>query len=130
MTETLAPEAVWRTWFPAVVRLPDKTVILKAKVYATGAGLFVYANGNPVPVQLSPARTTAGTSPTLVFHSPILLDKTAVPGTDYASQQRGHVIVTEAGTVTITKSGACSCGMRALKTFTPAWARTERKWGE
>ena len=84
-------------------------------MYATDAGLLVYTQ--QVDVQL-------------IFQSPILLDKTAVPGTDYASVQAGHVIVTEAGTVTVTKGGGCVCGMRSLKSFAPVWAGVERKWGE
>lgn len=128
MTET--PTAVWRSWFPAIVRLPDKTVLHRAKVFATDAGLFVYAQTIPPSAVGMPMSGLAHSTPTLVYSSPILLDKTAQPGTDYASQQAGHILVTEAGTVTVTKSGACSCGMRALKSFAPPWATTERKWGE
>lgn len=112
MPET--PTAVWRSWFPAIVRLPGKAPMTRAKVFATDAGLFVYAQQTEVQ---------------LIFRSPILLDKTPVPGTDYASVQAGHVIETEAGTVTVTKGGGCACGMRALKSFAPSWTRTERKWG-
>lgn len=115
MPET-TPATVWRTWFPATVRLPGGAPVLKAKVFATDAGLMVYA------------QRPAG--PELVFQSLILLDKTAEPGTDHTSQQRGHVIATEAGVVTVSRSGACSCGMRGLKAFAPAWAGVERKWGE
>lgn len=112
----MPPTAVYRTWFPAIVVLPDGTRHPKAKVYATNAGLIVYSQG-----QL----------PDPVFSSPILLDKTAEPGTDYASEQRGHVIVTEAGTVTVTKAAGCStCGMHRIRSWRPAWASTERTWGE
>lgn len=128
MTET--PTSVWRTWFPAIVRLPDRTTLTRAKAYATDTGLFVYAQAIPPTSVGMPMAGLAHSSPALVFSSPILLDKTREPGTDYASQQAGHILVTEAGTVTVTKSGACSCGMRSLKSFAPAWAVAERKWGE
>lgn len=112
MPET--PTAVWRTWFPAVVRLPTGVPVLKAKVFATNTGLWVYTQRN---------------GPELVFHSPILLDKTTEPATSYVAQQAGHIIVTEAGTVTVNKGGGCGCGMRGLKAFQFANA-PERKWGE
>lgn len=110
------PTHTYRSWFPAIVNLPDGRTILKGKVFATDAGLIVYAQQ---------------ALPDPVFSSPILLDKTPTPSTDYASEQRGHVIVTEAGRVTVTKSGACSsCGLRALLNWNPAWALVEAKWGE
>ena len=120
MTATAPPNptATWRTWFPALVRLPDGRLLAKSKVYATNAGLYVYVQAN-----------AAGSPPVLAFASPILLDKTATPGTDYASEQRGHVIVTEAGNVTVNKSGACSCSMRSLKAYAPAWSAAETTWG-
>lgn len=109
------PNAVYRTWFPAIVVLPDQTRLLKAKAYATDAGLFVFSQGG---------------LPDPVFTSPILLDKTAEPGTDYASEQRGHVIATKAGTVTVTKANGCStCGLHAIKNFRPEWSRVEWQWG-
>lgn len=116
MTATLTPTGVYRTWFPAVVQLPDGRRILKAKVYATDVGLLVYGLG-------------PGPSPVAVFESPMLLDKTGVPGTDYASEQRGHTIVTEAGTVSVVRGGSCPCAMRALKTWSPPWAAIEKTWG-
>lgn len=116
MATTLAPTGVYRTWFPAIVRLPGNLgQLVKAKAYATDAGLIVYTQqGLPHPI----------------FESPILLDKTAEPGTDYASQQRGHFIVTEAGTVTITRGGGAGCGCaREIKAWTPPWATMEKTWG-
>lgn len=115
-TESSAPTATWRTWFPAQVRLPDGRHLMRTKVYATNGGLLVY--------------TLAPGGPALAFSSPILLDKTAEPGTDYASEQRGHQIVTVAGKVTVSRSGACSCSMRSLRAFSPVWAGIEAKWGE
>lgn len=112
----MSPAAVYRSWFPAVVVLPDGTRYLKAKVYATDTGLLVYSQG---------------ALPDPVFTSPILLDKTPAPGTDYASEQRGHVITTEAGKITVTKMNACStCGLRAIANWKPVWAFTEKAWGE
>lgn len=112
----MSPTGIYRQWFPAIVVLPDGTRFNKAKVYATDAGLIVYGQAE---------------LPDPVFSSPILLDKTPAPGTDYASEQRGHVIVTEAGKVTVTKSTACStCGMHRLRTWKPVWAFTEKTWGE
>lgn len=111
------PSGVWRTWFPALVRLPDARLMYKAKVYATDAGLFIYGTG-------------ANGQPTEVFHSPILLDKTAEPGTDYASEKRGHVIVTDAGRVTVQQTAGSSCGCnRELRTYAPTWAGVEKTWG-
>jgi hypothetical protein len=112
---TGTPNAVYRTWFPAIVVLPNQTRLFKAKVFATDAGLFVYSQAAlPAPV----------------FASPILLEKTREPGTDYASEQRGHIIATEAGAVTVTKSSACSsCGLHSIKNFRPAWSQVEWTWG-
>lgn len=116
---TTEPTAVWRTWFPALVRFPDGRVLQKSKVFATNGGLYVYA-----------ASSTGG-PPVAAFFSPILLDKTPVPGTDYASERRGHMIVTEAGTVSVLRTGGASCGCnRELRALTPTWAVTERTWGE
>lgn len=116
---TLEPTAVWRTWFPALVRLPDGRVIQKCKVFATNGGLHVYAS------------SASGGPPVSVYASAILLDKTSVPGTDYASEKRGHVIVTEAGNVTVLRTGGSSCGCtRELRALTPDWARAEKTWGE
>lgn len=114
MTETPST-VVWRTWFPAIVKLPGPgPALLKAKVFAASTGLHVFVQRNHTE---------------LVFQSPILLDKTAEPLNDYVSQRRGHTIVTAAGTVTVTKGGGCSCGMRELKGLQIVGA-TERKWGE
>lgn len=115
MATTLAPTGVYRTWFPAIVRLPDGRMLFKTKVFATDAGLIIYGQRElPHPV----------------FESPMLLDKTNEPGTDYASQQRGHVIVTEAGTVTITRGGGAGCGCnREIKAWAPPWAMVEKTWG-
>jgi hypothetical protein len=113
MSETPST-VIWRTWFPAVVRLPGGVPLLRAKVFATSDGLRVFAQRNGAE---------------LVFQSPILLDKTVEPGTDYVSLRRGHSIVTEAGTVSIAKGGGCACGMRDLKSLQIPGA-TERKWGE
>lgn len=116
---TTEPTAVWRTWFPALVRLPDGRVLQKTKVFATNGGLHVYAS------------SPTGGPPVVAFWSPILLDKTQPPGTDYASEKRGHVIVTEAGSVSVLRTGGASCGCtRALRTLTPTWAAIERTWGE
>jgi hypothetical protein len=112
----MSPTAIYRQWFPAVVVLPDGQRLQKAKAYATDAGLIVY---------------TQAQLPDPVFTSPILLDKTSKPGTDYASEQRGHVITTEAGKVTVTKMNACStCGLHRIFNWKPVWALNERAWGE
>lgn len=111
----MSPSAVYRQWFPAIVVLPDGTRFLKAKVFATDAGLIIY---------------TQDRLPDPAFSSPILLDKTETPGTDYASEQRGHVIVTEAGTVTVTKLNVCStCGMHRIRNWRPVWTAFEKAWG-
>jgi hypothetical protein len=113
---TVEPTYTYRAWYPAIVDLPDRKKLMKAKVYATDAGLFVY---------------TQADLPTPVFSSPILLDKTPVPGTDYASDKRGHVIATEAGTVVVTSTGGCGgCGSYRIQRWQPAWAAVERQWGE
>lgn len=132
----LAPSAIYRTWFPAMVVLPPdiepsqppghtriafprnvnaQVILYKAKVFATDTGLIVY---------------TQAMLPNPTFESPILLDKTATPGTDYASEQRGHVIHTEAGAVTVTKQNACStCGLTRLFNHRPVWSLAEKTWG-
>jgi hypothetical protein len=114
MVNMTTPTAVYRGWFPSIVRLPSGHTLRPVRVYATDAGLFVYSQANlPEPI----------------FHSPILLDKTPEPGTDYASRKRGWTIATEAGPISINQA-SCACGLSTLKTFRPPWAGIEKAWGE
>lgn len=114
ITNMTTPTAVYRSWFPVIVRLPSGQTLRAVRAYATDAGLFVYSQPNlPEPI----------------FQSPMLLDKTPEPGTDYASRKRGWTIATEAGPISINQA-PCACGLTALKTFRPAWAGIEKAWGE
>lgn len=113
MANMTTPTGVYRQWFPAIVGLPTGETLRQVRVFATDNGLYVYAQASlPAPV----------------FQSPILLDKTPEPGTDYASRKRGYTIHTEAGRVSINLA-PCACGLTTLKSFRPDWARVEKTWG-
>lgn len=115
------PTAYRACWFPASVRRPDGGLIPVAKVYATAAGLFVYATPPPLA-----DRATGGTPK---YHVGIDYDKTPPPLTGYAARQKGVKLITADGEVVrVQPLAACSCSYADLRDWRPTWANRSEAW--
>lgn len=111
-----APTGVLHTWFPATLETPDGTLIRRARVYVTPEGLYAFTR---VPAD--------GVTPN--HYWPVNWGATGQPKQSTATQMNGHVITTDAGTVTIHTSGqGCGCS-NPLKKWAPEFSRTTfRSW--
>lgn len=113
------PTAIKGSWFPATVTLPGQQPRAKAKVYAAVEGLYVY-------FAVPPFFAETGTWGPPEFYSPADYSQLDAAPSGYAARN-GFTIVTDAGIVGITASGACGCGW-PLKKWVPEFAKRIVRW--
>lgn len=113
--ETLDPTQpiyVHKSYWPASVLLPNKTVLHRCRVFVTNQGLAVFS---------SPAEDPE-------FFSAMDWGQTVEP-----RAPRNHVgidLFTVAGLVVVTKTGGCTgCGSR-MGAWQPSWASMVQAWPE
>lgn len=116
---TPTPTAMYAQWFPAAVQLPDGTAPHTVRVFATDAGLYVFA-----------ARPADGDLSSAAFFSPIDWPATLAVQPRLPQPRVGFVIVTEAGPVSVARMAGCGCHHRSLKSWVPAWTGRSLPWGD
>lgn len=99
---------VYKSFWPASVLLPDRTVWHRCRVYVTNQGLAIFVRRADEPH----------------FFSPMDWATTREP---HARRQVGIDLFTEAGLVVVTLTGGCACGS-TLKSWRPSWAGTVQSW--
>lgn len=102
---------IYAQWFPASVLLPDKSVLYRARVYATDEGLKVFTR-KPVD-GVTPAWESG-------------IDFEATPKPDMNVRNNGLDFTTEAGLAVVTPTGGCKCG--GMSRWVPAWATNSSPW--
>jgi hypothetical protein len=103
------PIYVHKTYWPASVLLPNKTVWHRCRVFVTSQGLAIFERRADEPHFLSP------------------MDWAATPEPRKPPMHVGIDLHTEAGLVVVTRTGGCACGS-SLKSWLPDWAGNVQVW--
>jgi hypothetical protein len=102
---------IYAQWFPATVLLPDKSVIHRARVYATDEGLKVFTR-----------KPEDGVTPQ--WQADIDFSQTSQP--DMQIRNNGIDFETTEGLAVVTPTGGCKCG--GMSRWIPAWATNTSPW--
>lgn len=109
------PTQTKAVWFPAIVQLPGKDVLLReAKVYACVEGLYVFAN-RPESASMEPT-----------FFAEVDYPNVPKPPTGWQARN-GFTIPTSKGDITITMGSGCGCSS-PLKKWSPEFGKRVVVW--